>query len=150
MKRCSALLQKKENRKKKAAHVKKVMLDTLEDYDADLAASFDIIGKRRKISTPAINGSTEVASTVSMASSHGENRSLYQASLFDCTPMMNSRSKDDIVVDETASPHGPSNTAAKISASRADLIRVEGLNVDLSKKARFQYMICAAKVVTII
>jgi hypothetical protein len=50
-----------------------------------------------------------------------------------------------IVVGETSSPHGPSNTAAKLNAAIKDLIHVEGLNFDLSEIARFQYMIHLAK-----
>jgi hypothetical protein len=99
------------------------------------------------MSTPATKGSTEVASTGSIASSHGGEMSLHQATLFDCTPMMTSRSKDVIVVDETALHHGPSNTYAKLNASIADLVHAEGLNFDLSEKARFQYMIHIAKFV---
>jgi hypothetical protein len=59
--------------------------------------------------------------------------------------MMTSRSKDVIIADETASPHAPINIAAKLNAAIADLIHDEGLNFDLSEKARFQYMICLAK-----
>jgi hypothetical protein len=58
MHRCAGLLQKKESSKKKAAHVKAVMMDTLEDDNADLAAIADLSGKRRKMSTPAPKGST--------------------------------------------------------------------------------------------
>jgi hypothetical protein len=51
-------LQKKESSKKKAAHVRTIMMDTLEDDNTDLAAIADLSGKRRKMSTPAPKGST--------------------------------------------------------------------------------------------
>jgi hypothetical protein len=136
-------LKKKDSSKNKATHIK-MRLDTLEDDNTDLAAIIDLSGKRRKMSTPTIKGSSEVASMVSIASSHGGEMSSYQATLLDCMPMMTSRSKYVIIADETASPHAPSSTASNLNAAIAHLIHAEGLNFYLSEKSRFQYMIYLA------
>jgi hypothetical protein len=71
---------------------------------------------------------------------------LHQATLFECTPSSTRHSRaTDLTVNETATGHIPRNMTAKQNAAISDHIHDEGLKMNPSETAQFQYIIHLAK-----